>query len=208
VFNNYSFADTQPPNPNENKKTDRSAQHKAEQPSKNTKKIDPTSKSSPSIKCTIPSATNTTNKPNDNEKLKDRNDTGQEKMERYTFWLSISTGLLFLATIALCVITNLLRKIASQEFHASHRPKIIVHTFENSTDDRNRIGPIFTYVNSGTSDAIIKSISFRIFFSDNLWSDAEMKIKKFKKTKLSHLEEYLPSMLNPKSQRPPPLLRE
>lgn len=113
----------------------------------------------------------------------DTEDTGQKNLEKYTLWLVVATALLFVATAALCWITYLLKKVASQEFSATHRPKIIVHTFENSTDDKRRIGPIFTYVNSGPSEAIIKSISSNIFFSDELRPGNEMRVFEFQENK-------------------------
>lgn len=183
VFSGYSFADTKLISPNENKEANSTTNEQAEKISIDEKKLSLTNKTTTSVKIKVPPSTHTANKLSDNQERENRNNTGQDKMERYTFWLSISTGLLFLATLALCFITYLLKKIAKQEFSATHRPKIIVHTFENSTGYKNRIGPIFTYVNSGTTNATIKSISSNIFYTDNLRPGADMKSFKCRENK-------------------------
>jgi len=171
------------PSPNVNKKANRDTHHQPNQPTSNTEKFNPTSKSAANNKkIKILSTESTTNNPTGKNKLAYRNDTGKEKMEKYTFWLSLCTGFLFLATVALCVITYLMKKIASQEFSATHRPKVIVHAFENQDTDTIQI--TFTCVNTGTTNAIFNSISYDIFFSSGfLHPGREMETIEFKNTK-------------------------
>lgn len=129
-------------------------------------------------------SSDTGNKANNKQAEKNRENPPQDKMERYTFWLTVCTGLLVAVTGVLCWVTWLLKRVAAQEFNAAHRPKIIVHTFEKSTNQKGQIGAFFTYVNAGTSNAIIKTIGHNIFYSDNLVPGAEMKVTEFKEIKI------------------------
>ncbi|MDP2757168.1 MAG: hypothetical protein Q8O45_06105 [Desulfurivibrionaceae bacterium] len=143
------------------------------------------------------------NKTNNEQACKNRNNPSQDKMERYTFWLTVCTGLLVAVTGVLCGVTWLLKRVAAQEFDATHRPKIIVHTFEKSTNQKGQIGAFFTYINTGTSNAIIKTIGHNIFYSDNLIPGAEMKVTEFKEIKIVKPGEavtpYIESEITPRA---------
>jgi hypothetical protein len=51
---------------------------------------------------------------------------------------------------------------ARLQFIATHRPRIMVHSFEYSSEDGERIGAFFRYVNTGTSTATIVGIAGQI----------------------------------------------
>ena len=62
--------------------------------------------------------------------------------------------------------------LARKEFNATHRPQIIIHTFERKYyEDSALFGVIFTYVNIGTAPASIVEIGHNIFYSDNIAAD-------------------------------------
>src|SRR6266403_1778265 len=86
-----------------------------------------------------------------------------EALARYTLWLTIFTGILAFATVALGIATVGLYaagekqfSLARQEFISTHRPKITVYSlaFAGSMADTKPIPISFRYVNSGDSDAI------------------------------------------------------
>jgi hypothetical protein len=61
------------------------------------------------------------------------------------------------------IISLISLAISWRNYLATHRPHIIIHSFDPYTD----AGNIITYVNVGTRKAIIESISSYIFFSGN-----------------------------------------
>ena len=82
--------------------------------------------------------------------------TGEAILAALTMILAISTVFLWIAT------TNIAEE-ARREFAATHRPNIIVHTFEHAPDDKKQIGAVLTYVNAGATDALILEIKSKIF---------------------------------------------
>jgi hypothetical protein len=95
-------------------------------------------------------------------------------------WSSMATALftlvLTISTIALWVSTRALASLARDEFNATHRPQIIIHTFEKKYLGNGLLGATFTYVNIGTSIANIIEIETNIFLSDNLAAEDSAKM--------------------------------
>ncbi len=92
-----------------------------------------------------------------------------EAIAEYTLWLTVFTGLLFFATVGLGAATVGLYltgekqiKLTAAAFGATHRPEIIVHSFEATHDmddsDREGVGASFTVVNKGTAEAHIEQV--------------------------------------------------
>lgn len=117
---------------------------------------------------------NRSNSPEKEETEKNNGDSGKNKMETYTLLLTISTFGLFIVTFLLWRTTAHLKKIASQEFYTTHRPKIIVHFCENSTDEERKIGTICTYGNIGATDAVLLSVNANISYAESLRPGEEM----------------------------------
>lgn len=119
----------------------------------------------------------------DQEKEKEKNNyeesTFNDALVKYTGYLAYATFILSAATIFLGIVTWQLRVIARNDFWATHRAKILVHTFEYCSDDTRTVSAIFTYVNTGTTSAKINRISFNIFCSDKLRPGAAMKTHEF-----------------------------
>ena len=72
-------------------------------------------------------------------------------------------------------------ELARQEFDATHRPQIIIHTFEKNRGIDKKIGAAFTYVNIGTSPAKIIEIETNIFFSNEHASNDTIMKEQFDK---------------------------
>lgn len=80
-----------------------------------------------------------------------------------------SGGITALASILIAAFTATLwitngrqLRLARDEFNATHRPRIIVHTFEVAYEDHS-VGAQFKVVNKGVSPATILTISDKIF---------------------------------------------
>jgi len=99
-----------------------------------------------------------------------------------TIVIAAFTVALAISTKKLWVSTEKSIDLGRDEFNATHRPKIIVHTFEVSLDaGTGYIGAIYTYVNAGESDATIKEIGGIMFMSDGLRAGIQITMKPLKK---------------------------
>jgi len=96
-----------------------------------------------------------------------------------TMVTAIFTAVLAWSTIALWRSTQALARLSRDEFNATHRPKIIIHTFERTYSEESTVGVIFTYVNVGTAPASITAIESNIFFSDNIVAEDSKRVVQF-----------------------------
>jgi hypothetical protein len=87
-------------------------------------------------------------------------------------WTALATVVIASFTVVLALVTRrqarLTRealKLARDEFISTHRPKIIVRTFEYCGDGGGRIGAAIRYVNAGDTVATITEIGVSIFLS-------------------------------------------
>jgi len=98
-------------------------------------------------------------------------------------WPEIATTLftfvLALSTIALWISTRALARLSRDEFNATHRPQIIIHTFEKKYLGDGLLGATFTYVNVGTAPASIVAIESNIYFSDNIAAEDSKETVRF-----------------------------
>lgn len=88
-------------------------------------------------------------------------------------------------TIVLAAVTARQINLARDEFLATHRPKVIVHSFEATHDNNGAIGASFTLVNTGVSAARITDISAMIVLSRDLRPGIQMPRKELNKTLVS-----------------------
>jgi hypothetical protein len=87
-------------------------------------------------------------------------------------WTALATVVIASFTVVLALVirrqarlTREALKLARDEFISTHRPKIIVRTFEYCSDGGGRIGAAIRYVNAGDSVATITEIGVSIFLS-------------------------------------------
>jgi hypothetical protein len=100
-----------------------------------------------------------------------QNESAEEAIARYNWWLTLFTAILAVATMGLGGATvglffagrNQLH-LARAEFIATHRPKIIVYGVDVKLpgDSGNDRQVHFRYVNAGDTDALVTTISSRI----------------------------------------------
>ncbi len=76
----------------------------------------------------------------------------------YTLWLTLFTGALASVGIVQGILFWQQIKLAREEFHATHRPRIITRSFESCRIDDTHYGVNFTFVNVGDTDATIEEI--------------------------------------------------
>ena len=122
--------------------------------------------------------------PNDSTKLDQNKHDHDNSLEKYTQWLTYSTIALVVVTTLLCWVTWGLKRVADNDFSATHRPRIIVHTMGNIGRTEDEIIPRFTYVNTGGSVAKVTEISTSVFFAETLRPGTDLKPHKFNPIKL------------------------
>ena len=81
--------------------------------------------------------------------------------------VAFGTLIIGVSTLFLWDTTRQTTQLAREEFVATHRPRIIFHTFEQSTDEGGGIGLHIDYVNAGSTDARIVRAESSIFFIDS-----------------------------------------
>jgi hypothetical protein len=102
----------------------------------------------------------------------DKGESGKSLWERttadpialFTFGIFVFTAALAFSTIGLWIATARTATLSRDEFNATHRPQIIVHSFEHATiaDRPRRIGVELKYVNAGATQATIVEIGSTI----------------------------------------------
>ena len=113
----------------------------------------------------------------------------EHELVKATWWLVIITGALAVFTALLYWSTRRIAidardtgaaalaasseatNLARAEFNATHRPEIIVHTCESTTDSHatgDGLGAQITIVNKGTSPAIVEKIEGKLFYAQEL----------------------------------------
>jgi hypothetical protein len=95
----------------------------------------------------------------------------------FTLWVAIFTAFLAVSTIGLWLATYRQARLGREEFAATHRPEIIVHSIEfrrmPGVDEVDRIGASILCFNKGRSTA--KSVEMRghILVTDELGIDVQ-----------------------------------
>ncbi len=116
---------------------------------------------------------------NGTQKEEENSQAAGNKIAIYTFWLTVFTGLMVLVSLLMFLATRKLSAIAQNEFSATHRPRIIVHTMGNIGRTEDEIIPQFTYVNTGGSIAKVTEISTSVFFTEILRPGIDLKPNKY-----------------------------
>jgi hypothetical protein len=87
-------------------------------------------------------------------------------------WTALATGVIALFTIVLSWVSRRQAKLtratlalARDEFFSTHRPRVIVHSFDCRSEGDGLIGAIFQYVNAGDTRARITEIGSSIFLA-------------------------------------------
>lgn len=75
---------------------------------------------------------------------------------------ALATLLIAAFTGTLWWSTHRLWKATREEFIATHRPRILVHSFHYSSEGADKIGAMFSYVNTGASAATVEAIAGQI----------------------------------------------
>jgi hypothetical protein len=90
--------------------------------------------------------------------------TTTDPVALFTFGLFVFTTVLAASTVGLWHATWRSVTLGRDEFNATHRPKIIVHSLEHATiaDDEERLGVTLTYVNIGATRGRIVEIGSTI----------------------------------------------
>lgn len=99
----------------------------------------------------------------------------QSDYTKYGFWLLVAT---FIATTLAAAAAAATVFILRKEFHATHRPKLIVHKFKWISDMTQQVNARFVVVNAGAADARIIKCRAIIFNESDVPDLPEVEVEK------------------------------